>query len=127
MTDDLAPLGIAFTSRPKTVSFQYKYSPKNSNDRGFAQVVLYAAGDVEIANKTLVLEAQGSYTTTTIPFEYKPGTPKAEKIYVKFLSSYDMEYIKRTDANFSGPGFGNLSTGKFLGSQLYLDDLTLNY
>lgn len=127
VTDDLAPLGLAFASRPARLAFQYKYTPKNSSDRGMAQVILYAAGDVEIANKTVLLEAQGSYTECSIPFEYKPGTPKAEKIYVKFLSSYDMEYIKRTDANFSGPGFANLSTGKFLGSQLYLDDLTLNY
>lgn len=38
-----------------------------------------------------------------------------------------MEYLKRTNDNFSGPGRANLSRGTYMGSQLYIDDIELIY
>jgi hypothetical protein len=46
---------------------------------------------------------------------------------VKFLSTYSEDYLTKTSANLTAPSFGNLSTGTYMGSQLYLDDLSLNY
>lgn len=126
-TDDL-DCGIAFASRPSALSFKYKYSPKNSNDRGYAEIRVIDASGNAIATKTMLLTASSSYQTAEIAVDYPAGASKAAKLYVKFLSSYDMEYYKRTDSNFSGPGFGgNFGKGTFMGSQLYIDDVTLKY
>lgn len=126
-TDDL-DCGIAFNSRPDALTFSYKYSPKNSSDRGLALIqVMDAAGKV-IAQKEQLLTAASSYTTVTVPLTYPLNTAKAAKVYVKFLSSYSMDYIKRTDDNFSGPSFGgNVGKGTFMGSQLYIDQVALKY
>lgn len=126
-TDDL-DCGIAFASRPSSLVFQYKYSPKNSADRGYAEISVIDALGRKIVTKTLLLQASSSWQTARLDLEYPIGALKASKLYVKFLSSYDMEYFKRTDANFSGPGFGgNLGKGTFMGSQLYIDEITLAY
>lgn len=127
-TDDL-DCGIAFASRPSSLSFRYKYSPKNSEDNGLAEFwVKDAAGNV-IASGTQNLAAAGSYTLVTIPMTYAgPGTSKAAKIYVKFLSTNDRRFLEKNNANFSGPGFGgDWGRGTYMGSQLYIDDITLNY
>lgn len=125
-TEDL-DCGIAIESRPSVLSFWYKYSPKNSADHGLAEVFIYATDGSLIAQGTLNLAATTTYTQQTINFSYPAGTPKAAKIYVKFLSSNSMDYVKRSDANYSGPGFGNLSRGTFMGAQLYIDDIELTY
>lgn len=127
-TDDL-DCGIEFASRPKTISFWYKYSPKNSADKGYAEIwIKDANGNLIGEVQTMLLENDGEvYTQKSFTIAHTPGTPKAAKIYVKFLSSYSMDFIKRTNDNFSGPGFANLSDGKYLGSQLYIDDIELTY
>lgn len=126
-TDDL-DCGIAFASRPSSMSFQYKYSPKNSNDRGYAEIRVIDASGNTIVSENVLLTSSSTFQTATIDLSYPAGAPKASKLYVKFLSSYDMEYYKRTDENFSGPTFGgNWGKGTFMGSQLTIDEVTLNY
>ena len=125
LTDDL-DCGKPFASRPSGVSFWYKYSPKNSSDCGLAEVqVLDAAGKV-IASGTLALASTSTYTQKTINLDYATAT-KAAGIYVKFMSTNSAQFLVRTDSNFSGPGFANLSRGTFMGSQLYIDDVELIY
>lgn len=125
-TDDLV-CGIDFPSRPASLSFNYRYSPKNAADKGYAEIwVKDATGNI-ISRQTITLDAASGYTTKTLSLSYDSHSPKGAKLYVKFLSSYDMEYIKRTNDNFSGPGFGNLSNGTFMGSQLWVKDIKLNY
>lgn len=125
-TDDLN-CGYAFASRPSALSFWYKYSPKNGNDRGYAEIWVKDASGNILSRQTLNLEAAGDFTQKTITLNYTRGCAKGATIYVKFLSSYDMEYIKRTNDNLSGPGRANLSNGKYLGSQLWIDDINLVY
>ncbi|MDE6267812.1 MAG: DUF4493 domain-containing protein [Muribaculaceae bacterium] len=125
-TDDL-DCGVSFASRPTALSFWYKYAPKNSADKGFVEIwVKDATGNI-LSHKTKNLDAKSSYTQETIQLDYPAKCEKGAKIYVKFLSSYSMEYIKRTDSNFSGPGFGNLKRGTFMGSQLTVDEIELIY
>ena len=125
-TDDL-DCGVSFASRPSSLTFWYKYSPKNSADNGLAVVELYDTTGALLGSETMNLASTGEYTQKTVNFSYTPGTPKAAKIYVKFTSSNDIEYVKRTNDNFSGPGFSNLTDGAYLGSQLYIDDIELIY
>lgn len=125
LTDDL-DCGIAFASRPAALTFWYKYSPKNSADRGLAEVYVYDASGNVLASGALALAAASSYTRQTIPLSYATAT-KAARIYVKFMSTNSPEYLVRTDSNFSGPGFANLGRGTFMGSQLYIDDVELTY
>ncbi len=53
------------------------------------------------------------------------GTPKAAKLYVKFLSTNSRTFLEKNNDNLTGPGF--MQNKPFLGSQLYVDDITLNY
>lgn len=125
-TDDLQT-GMEFSSRPSSMSFWYKYSPKNGSDKGVAEIyVKDAAGNV-ISSKTINLDAATSFTEITLPLEYASKAPKCGTIYVKFLSSCSKEFVDRTNDNFSGPGFANLSDGTFMGSQLWIDEVKLNY
>lgn len=126
ITDDLN-CGIDFSSRPVSISFWYKYSPKNSGDKGYAEIVMTAVDGTVLAKFNTDLSATNSYMQKSFDFSYPQGAPKAAKLYVKFLSSNDIEYFKRTDSNFSGPGFANLGRGAFMGSQLYIDDIELTY
>ena len=73
------------------------------------------------------LDATNTYTFKQIPLTYTAASAKGATLYVRFQSTNSMEYVKRTDSNFSGPGFANLSNGTFMGSQLYIDDVTLEY
>lgn len=126
-TDDL-DRGIAFASRPSQVSFWYKYSPKNSSDQGLAEAIVYDASGNAIASGTIRLGSQSAYTQQTIDLNYNAGAAKAAKIYVRFQSTYSMDFLAKSDANFKGPGFGgNLGNGTFMGSELYIDDIVLNY
>ncbi|MDE6300590.1 MAG: DUF4493 domain-containing protein [Muribaculaceae bacterium] len=125
-TDDL-DCGVEFPSRPANLKFHYKYKPKNSADKGYAEVWIKDAEGNIIARGTLNLDASSDWQLKTIPLTYTPDAAKGAKLYIKFLSSYDLEYVKRTDANFSGPGFANLGRGMFLGSQLWIDEIELGY
>lgn len=126
-TVDLAPLGIDCSSRPSSMTFYYKYSPKNSADRGFAEIrTIDASGNI-IAAKSENLTASNEYKELTLTLDYPSGAEKAAKIYVRFQSTDDRTYLQKNNDNFSGPGFANLSRGTYMGSQLYIDDIKLNY
>lgn len=46
---------------------------------------------------------------------------------VSFKSSGNQECLKINTDNLDCPSFGNTSDGRFTGSSLYIDDITLNY
>lgn len=119
--------GVSFNSRPDALKFNYKYTAKNSADYGYAEAWVKDASGNVIASGTKDLSATGSYTSVTIPLTYKEDAAKAATICVIFRSSGNSACQTISDDNLSKPGFGNLSDGKYLGSQLYIDDVTLNY
>jgi hypothetical protein len=124
-TTDLTT-GMSFSTRPSSLSFWYKYTAKNSSDHGVAEVYVYDASDNIIASGAADLEAASSYAEKTVALTYTSNA-KAAKIYVKFLSTYSSSFLSLSTSNMSYPPYGNLSDGMYLGSQLYLDDLSLNY
>lgn len=125
-TDDL-DCGIDFASRPAAISFWYRYEPKNPADQGRAEYwIKDSAGNI-IKEGGMDLPAAGNWTEKSFNITYTRGTAKGARLYLKFTSTNDDSFLTRTDTNFSGPGFANLSHGKFLGSSLYIDDINLTY
>ena len=128
--DGYSPVyGYAYASRPKSVSFWYKYSPKNSADYGQASVnLLDAAGNV-IASAEQNLTKADAYQQVTFDFtsQYGMDCAKAASIQVIFKSSGNADCLKYNTTNFSTPPFANLSNGRFTGSSLYIDDIKLNF
>ncbi len=124
-TGDLG-CGVDFGSRPSSLSFWYKYTPKNSADNGLVEFWIKDAGGNVLAEGSRNLAAAGEYTEVTLPMTYTgQGTPKAAKLYVKFLSTNSRTFLEKNNDNLTGPGF--MQNKPFLGSQLYVDDITLNY
>lgn len=119
--------GVDFASRPSALKFWYKYAKKNSADYGGATIwVKDAAGNI-IASGTADNLSEGSYTQVTVPLTYALDVQKAATIYVEFASSNHPNWDTRSKDWFSVPAFGNMSDGKFQGSQLFIDDIELIY
>lgn len=125
-TTDLT-CGLSFASRPKAISFWYKYSPKNSNDRGYVEYWIKDASGNVLQSGSQALQSASDWSQVTLNCTYAVNTAKAATIYVKFLSSYSGDYLTKSSDNFSVPSFGNLSDGKYLGSQMWIDDIQLTY
>lgn len=116
--------GIAFSSRPTSMKFYYKYSPLKSGETGYAEIkVLDAAGNV-IATGNRGLSESGSYQQITIPLTYNRGAAKAAKIAVMFRSSaesIDGSYVKENTK------WANVLQSCTYGASLYIDDVELAY
>jgi hypothetical protein len=119
--------GLSFGSRPSSFSFWYKYTAKNSDDHGVAEIAVYDANNNVIASGSAELTSSSEYIQKTISLTYNAGVAKAAKIYVKFMSTYSTDFLALNTSNISYPTYANLSDAMYLGSQLYVDDLTLNY
>ena len=121
--------GLAFASRPLSLSFWYKYSPKHADDRGYAEITVLDASGNTLATKVETLAAASAYTHATLLLPYPSGLcAKAAKVYVKFLSTNDGKYLAKNNEYITPPVFGgDLGKAMYLGSQLYIDDLQLNY
>lgn len=121
--------GLAFTSRPSSMEFWYKYRPKNSADYGYVEIRLLNSDGQDITEaKTLTLPKADAYQKISIPLTYpRLRNGKAAKIMVSFRSSGNPECLKINNSNLDCPSFGNLSDGRFTGSSLYIDDIKLNY
>lgn len=120
-TDDL-DCGIAFTSRPKALSFYYKYTTKNNADRGFAEIWVKDAQGNIVASKTADLAAASEWTMATVQLDYPFGSQKGEKIYVRFQSTNNASCLEKNESNFT------LHVAQaFVASHLYIDDIELIY
>lgn len=78
--------GVAFASRPASVSFRYKYVPVN-NEKGEAYVRVYDAQGTQIAGGTLKLNASSTMQTQEIALSGYPFGKKAAKIQLGFRST----------------------------------------
>lgn len=119
--------GISFSSRPSSISFWYKYSPKNSADYGGFKVWVKDAANNIIASGSMSNMNAGQYTHVEIPLTYAENAGKAASIYVEFSSSDNPTWNNRSKDWFTVPSFGNLSNGTFQGSSMFVDNITLNY
>lgn len=119
--------GYSFASRPSAFRCYYKYTTKD--DRFLAEIVVqHREGDnvVELGRGSWRDGANiEAYTQLVVPVTYNKENKnlKATHIYIVFKSG------DKTDNGtlMEVPPFANLSTGKYVGSQLYIDDVELIY
>lgn len=124
---DGAQYGIDFNVRPSAVTFWYKYSPKNASDQASAKVVIRDASKNVLATNEFTISRTDAYTQKILALTYPVPCAKAASIEVIFKSSInDVNSQKNTSWLTPPPGW-NLSDGTYMGSQLYIDDVTLNY
>ncbi len=123
--------GHAFSSRPKALSFWYKYQPKNTDH--FVVTVELKNGDTVIANGTLTPDdtsvTDAAYRQATISLNYSDLTKKATSISVSFKSTYrtsfsDSDFDQSRSITFPAP-MGDWKA--HIGSILLIDDLSLTY
>lgn len=124
---DGAQYGIDFNVRPSAVTFWYKYSPKNASDQASAKVVIRDASKNVLATNEFTISRTDAYTQKILALTYPVPCAKAASIEVIFKSSInDVNSQKNTSWLTPPPGW-NLTDGTYMGSQLYIDDVTLNY
>lgn len=121
--------GIEFTSRPKSLSFDYKYTPGKGGDQYYAEIViLNKQGDVttEIGHGLLRSgDSVQEWSSANVDIEYTEEGKKlkATNMYIVFKSG-----DKSDNSSFNTvPSFGNLSDGEYVGSEFFVDNIVLNY
>ncbi|MCH5219881.1 MAG: DUF4493 domain-containing protein [Muribaculaceae bacterium] len=121
-----AAYGITHESRPQAFSFQYKYTPQNPNDKGYAEITLLDINGETLVTKTWDLDKAEAYTEQNVDFEYPIGSPKAAVIKVIFRSTNAGDtYLNSNDIpKKSSVGY---LTDYYVGSKLYVDDIQLIY
>ena len=121
--------GIEFTSRPKSLSFDYKYTPGKGGDQYYAEIViLNKQGDVATEIGRGLLRKgdsvqEWSSTSVDIVYTEEGKKLKATNMYIVFKSG-----DKSDNSSFNTvPNFGNLSKGEYVGSEFFVDNIVLNY
>ena len=128
--------GIPFASRPKSLSFDYTYTPEGT-DTGVVTVALLNAAGTKIAERTLDLKSQQTAVTRTVTFpEYAFGV-KVAAIRVDFKSSKNVvapiHIPSGSELNEGFGAVGNHTIGAnqyhavATGSVLTIDNVKLNY
>lgn len=122
--------GYGFTSRPSSLSFYYKYitATPNNGDYGTATITVLDFNGTEIASSTIELKEKASYYPITVSLKYPSPAKKAHSIQVIFRSSGLKDLDEKINTTFLiPPGAYNLGGGEYVGSELYIDDIQLNY
>lgn len=129
--------GVAFSSRPISMTFDYKYSPLNGH-QAQADLIVLDADDNRIASQTLYLSMSSDMQTRTVKIENYPFGKKAAKLYVRFRSMRDdaepaINIPSGSSLSISGHnGMNNsIPTNEYkafaVGSVLTLDNVKLGY
>ncbi len=124
-----ANYGYDFASRPTSLSFYYHYDVVTSGngDYGTAEISVYDTDGNVIASATQNLTEQSDYTQVTMNLDYATTSKKAAKISVIFKSSGNGSVLANNTTYVRRPGTNNTSGGEYVGSELYIDEVTLNY
>lgn len=122
-------LGRPFTSRPASVTFDYKYAPQGSESFRVLVVIENRDGGKTTELARGVFEsntAVGSFTTHTVNLAYSNTKLKATHAYVYFLSSTASSPAKHNVKGSQGM-FAGYSDSRFIGSVLNVDNIVFNY
>lgn len=121
--------GIAYSGRPESLEFWYKYTAKNSADYGEAFITVLDANGNVLATKSQNLTATGTYTNVKLSIAdlYAVPCAKGATLKVGFKSSANTDCHSINATNLTPPPARDTSTGRYTGSELYIDDIRLNY
>ena len=120
--------GHSFSSRPNSMSFYHKFDYHDSPFR--ADIRLYN-GATEIASGSYTSGSSDvtSWTEVTVPLTYRYTDRKADKIYIRFVSSSTdstgSRSIKLNVVNTDGSS--STTENVHAGNIVWLDDVVLNY
>lgn len=76
--------GLAFSSRPSSISFDYNYTPLNE-DHGYALIEILDSENNKLGTKTFTLSSGSG--SETVKFDYSLCGRKASKLIISFKSS----------------------------------------
>lgn len=121
--------GYSFSSRPKSISFYYHYDVVSSGngDYGTADVSIFDNDGTIIANTSKQLTETSAYTLVEMNIDYSNMSKKASSISIVFKSSGNSDALAENTSFWRCPGVKNVSGGEYVGSELYIDDIVLNY
>lgn len=121
--------GRSFTSRPTSLSFDYKFTSHNSEAFKAYVVIENRAGGktTRLAYGELVSNTNVSnFTNTTIRLNYSNLTLKATHAYIVFISS-NAENPGVSKHQGSKNAFKGNSDSKYIGNVLTVDNIKFNY
>ncbi len=132
--------GISFASRPSSMSFDYRYTPKgNDSDKGSATITICGDGDEVLASATLNLDKADGMTTKTVVLDNYAFGKMPKKIKICFKSSVmdnpptvtpSGDNLKDISDSQAGPSV-TIATNEYkalsTGSELVIDNVKLNY
>ncbi|MGN0237109.1 MAG: DUF4493 domain-containing protein [Lepagella sp.] len=132
--------GIAWNSRPSTLSFDYTYAPLN-NEKGEAYIKVLAADGSVLAEQTILLSSVSTMTSRTLTLSNYPFGKKAAKIQIGFKSTQSgvdpsiyipsgdelYESGVRLDTNYYWDLDPNTYHAVAIGSVLTIDNVKLGY
>lgn len=115
--------GLAFGSRPVSISFAYKY--KSVDGEKFTCTAILKNGDKTVASASVQGESASAWTICTLPFDYADLKTKVTEVYILFKSSNASSPAIDTDSDVVIAN--NESHNGNFGSILYIDDIQMVY
>ncbi len=130
--------GIEWDSRPSSIKFNYAYVTVSTGngDYGRVEYTLWdAAGNVIADGGMNITETQSRNSAADYVPAYRQGSiainytdkGKAAKMRLVFISSAYGEALSHDKKYWTTPGGSNRSGGEYIGSELYIDDVELEY
>lgn len=121
--------GMEFSSRPKSMSFYYKYIPfkEGNGDYGVVEIKIRDKNKNIIAEAYKQIGSQSEYAPETLQLSYSHISLKAAYIEVNFYSSGNINCQKFDENYMSDAGSAKYTNQEYVGSKFYIDDIVLNY
>lgn len=122
--------GMAFTSRPSKLTGYYKYIAKGGDTNGTVTISVEhrtsSGSAITLATRTMALYPASNYTYFEVALPYTNVQYKATHIKVMFTSSNNASKSQNSEtANIKT--IDNRSEAVSLGSELYIDNISLTY
>lgn len=122
--------GIAFTSRPAKLSGYYKYIAKGGDTNGVVTITVEhrtASGEViTLATRTLSLNPASNFTYFEAALSYTNVQYKATHLKVMFASSNNASKSQSSESS-TITTIDNKAQAISVGSELYIDNISLSY
>lgn len=127
-TEQLNP-GHAFSKRPTSLVFWYKYIPKNTDS--FKVYAELKNGNDIIASGTYIpaaISSETEWVKIELPLVYVNTPDVATDIFVQFLSTEKTSFVASDFDKKKKVSFPNMPNWEVhMGSRLYIDDISLVY